>query len=195
MPTEVYTALLALLGVLIGYLADVLKTRISVKGDTKNHISKARFDKEFEIYQELSEKNLSMAYDVGKITIDIKMILNSNFNEEVYSDTNFDKNVEELCNHCNDADFSNKKYAPFIDKHIFEEYKQLYKKCDMAFCHAKYIMQYRKTDITFWHQEKTYDKKSSAKTIISIQKEVSELSDKILDELRDYLKSLDVKEK
>ena len=35
------------------------------KLDSKNYISKARFDREFAMYQELAEKHMTMVYDMG----------------------------------------------------------------------------------------------------------------------------------
>ncbi len=195
MPIEVLTALLALLGVLIGFLVEVLKERISVRGDTKNHISKARFDKEFEIYQELSEKNLSMVYGVGDITVCSKMLLDTNFDEQTLKDIDFESKVTDLCTRCNDADFSNKKYAPFINKDIYENFKSLHKKCDEVFYFAKFITQNRTGTALYRHKENIYNKNESVEEIIKIQKEISTLTENILNALRNYLKLLDVKEK
>ena len=52
---------------LISYLASFTMLRLQVKNERGTHISKQRFDKEFEIYQELSEKNLTAVYDAGTV--------------------------------------------------------------------------------------------------------------------------------
>ena len=69
--------------------------------DQKKYVSKVKFDHEFQIYQELSEKNLSLVYKIGEMTRSIK----SKFFEKSY-----DELLKELVDLENDAQFCNKKY-------------------------------------------------------------------------------------
>ena len=78
----------------------------------KEHISKTRFDKEFEIYLELSQKNLTLVYDVGEMTLTARAIAE---NSPEITEKEIEEIMEKTCNALNEADFSNKQYAPFID--------------------------------------------------------------------------------
>lgn len=161
----------------------------------KEHISQARFDKEFEIYQELSEKNLTMVYVMGEIVIAAKGLF---YNTSFFSDEEIKKIKNRACNNLNDADFSNKKYAPFIDRDIYAKYHRLAELGNEIFNLFKY---FTSKDSTFqsafvftYHGDKYRSKQDFLNAIIQKQNELSDLSDRILDELRDYLRPLEVKE-
>ena len=117
MDSEVYVGLFTLIGALLGFLVEFSIERLKVKLEKKIHISQARFDKEFEIYQELSEKGLSMVYSVGEIVL--------NVNGLDISKEDVEQNKNKTCNYLNEMEFSNKKYAPFISKDIYIKYKML----------------------------------------------------------------------
>lgn len=153
--------------------------------DRKNYISKVRFDKEFEIYQELSEKNLTMVYDCGTAVCIVRGMYEKGSSEST-------AHLEKLCNDLNDAEMATKKYAPFIDEKICNEYQELQDK-------ATYIFKL----FNFWNSktEGNYRIKNShfsSDTILSsiekFQKELSDLSTNILNNLRNYLKNIDVEE-
>ena len=161
----------------------------------KEHISQARFDKEFEIYQELSEKNLTMVYVMGEIARAAKGLF---YNSSDFSDEEIEEIKNRACNNLNDADFSNKKFAPFIDKDIYEQYHRLTKlgnKLFRLFIHFtgdNRVFEIGGSLVLF--DVKYHSKEELLNDIISNQQELSNLSDRILDEIRDYLKTLDVKE-
>jgi len=102
----------------------------------KEYVSKVKFDKEFEIYQELSEKNLSMVYAIGELYQFVIYILCINSlpekdrkvdQEPMYDPEKRRKKADFLhkkaCSKLNRADFSNKKYAPFIKKKFMRSTK------------------------------------------------------------------------
>lgn len=196
MPTEVYTALLALLGVLIGYLADVLKTRIIVKGDTKNHISKARFDKEFEIYQELFEKNLKLVFDTRYI---IKIMQNNKANnrDEIIDVKNY---LTKLLDSLNEACFSTRKYAPFIEDSIYINFENITSisgyiyELTKLLCDNPKIDKYIMTSLIDYSTT-PYTKKTAIQKIYELGNKIGQLSNETIIIIRNYLKSLDVKEK
>lgn len=91
----------------------------------KEYISKTRFDTEFRMYQELSGKNLSMVYCAGESVIITR--------GAPYSSNEVDKFIEKYCSQLNDAEMTNKQYAPFIAKEIYEKYLSLEKKAAEIF--------------------------------------------------------------
>ena len=168
---------------LISILCTIAAIRLTAKNDRGTHISKTRFDKEFEIYQELSEKNLNAVYDAGAIV----PIVRGLFDDEPEK---IDEHIEHMCSTMNDAEFTNKKFAPFINKEIFQSYKNLGIMIKDIFTMFKFWN--HKPDLPLSYKGKIYNNSDAKKYIITKQKEISNLSDKILDDLREYLKGLDV---
>lgn len=161
----------------------------------KEYISKVRFDKEFDIYQELSEKNLTMVYVMGEIARAAKSIF---YNSSVFSDEEIEEIKNRACNNLNDADFSNKKYAPFIDRDIYAKYHRLAELGNEIFnlfkCFTSKDSTFQSAFVFTYHGDNYRSKQDFLNAIIQKQNELSNLSDRILDEIRDYLKTLDVKE-
>lgn len=85
------------------------------KLDSKNYISKARFDREFAMYQELAEKHMTMVYDMGAAVMITRGAKYPGY--EKTSDF-----VHLALKHLGEAEMMNKRYAPFISKEIFENY-------------------------------------------------------------------------
>lgn len=155
----------------------------------KEYISKTRFDREFTMYQELSEKNITMVYDMGTAVLIARGALNGNLLE-------VDSFLERAANSLNDAEMTNKRFAPFISKDIFEKYKELGKYGSSIFKLLRVWKDYN-TNPNF--QFKTGDllitsQQQATQEIERIQKQLSSLSDQILDELRAYLSRIDTLE-
>ena len=183
--TAVIPSIIGLLGVVIGFCGEIVLSKCNAKGERANHISQVRFDKEFMIYQELAEKNLTAVYDAGETVIIIR-----NNRSELGEDVIL-KHSEKFCNDLNSAQFSNKKYAPFISKNIYLKYKELENK--LSDIHLLYkIWLENDSNKTYAHKGKTYSVTEATKEIIVLQKEVSSLSDEILDIVRAYLNGLDI---
>lgn len=153
--------------------------------DNKLYISKARFDREFSMYQDLCEKNITMVYDMGAAV----MITRGAQYPNTKSVNDF---VILAAQHINDADILNKRYAPFIAKEIFESYKELGKQ---ALNIISLLDLWNKFEIggyqTIKYNGIIYTKSKTKDEIEDKQKKLSRLSDDILDKMRNYLSSLD----
>lgn len=163
------------------------KARYQTELSKKEHVSKARFDREFQIYQELSEKNITMVYSIGEAVI----VSRGGYETE----DDISQFIQKLCDHINDAELTNKRMAPFIAKPIFEKYKELEKQASEIFSLMKAWNMYRKSSAAFSfssHGIIYKSQKEVQQAIEAKQKILSNLSDDILDDLRDYLNRLDV---
>ena len=87
--------------------------------EQKTYISKVRFDKEFQIYTELSEKTLDAIFELGEIV---------NFFNIQGSLQNFIDTYNRIIRKYNEANTLTQKYAPFIDEKIYNEYFILFSK-------------------------------------------------------------------
>lgn len=152
--------------------------------DRKNYISKTRFDKEFETYQVLSEKQISLVYDCGESVIRTR----GNYENSEECEGFF----EQFSVHLNDADICLKRYAPFISKQIFEKYRTLDRKATQLLKLSFVRFQARDEGGNFNFNGQQYTRESSLKAIETMQKEISTLSDDIIEYVREYLNSLDV---
>lgn len=152
----------------------------------KEYVSKARFDVEFRMYQELSEKNITMVYCAGEAVLFTRG----------FSDSDEDINcfIDKYCVALNNAEKTNKQYAPFISKIIFEKYLQLENHAAEIFKLLKAWNQYRSgQEFTYRIHNTVYHNQGEVvKAIAEKQKILSNESDTLLDELRDYLSKLDI---
>ena len=152
--------------------------------DRKNYISRTRFDKEFETYQVLSEKQISLVYDCGESVIRAR----GNYENGEECEGFF----EQFSVHLNDADICLKRYAPFISKQIFEKYRTLDRKATQLLKLSFVSFQARDKGSNFNFNGQQYTRESSLRVIETMQKEISTLSDDIIEYVREYLNSLDV---
>lgn len=127
-----------------------------------------------------------MVYSIGNIVLNVHGLDIST--EEI------EQNKKKTCDCLNDMEFSNKKYAPFISKDVYEKYKKLTDLTSHIF--RLYVYWTGNNDnLSIQIHGVQYNGKTEMKNgIISLQKELSALSDEILDYVREYLKSLEVKE-
>lgn len=186
MDTAIYVGLFSLFGMLMGFLVEFSIERLRVKLEKKTHVSKTRFDKEFEIYQELSEKGLSLVYSVGEIVLSVNGFENT--------PKKLEENKNNTCNYLNEMEFSCKKYAPFISKDVYEKYKKLVELTTQIFRLYVYWTDNDDNLRIKIHGVQYNGKEEMKDSIISLQKELSSISDEILDYVREYLNSLEVKE-
>ena len=184
MDINIIITLISMVITLISVLTSFTMSRLQVKNERGTHISKQRFDKEFEIYQELSEKNLTAVYDAGTVV----PIVRGMYDDEPEM---IKKHLEKFCESMNEAEFSNKKNAPFINKEIFQDYRNLENLNKDIFTMFKFWV-YDDVGAKFNYKGQTYTKKECQKYIEDKQKEIAALSDKILDDIREYLQHLDV---
>lgn len=88
------------------------------KNEHKNYMSKVRFDKEFEIYTELSEKTIDSVFASSEIVV----FFYNNMTTDEFRETK-----EIIVEKYNVANKSLQRYAPFIKKQIYDEYFELFK--------------------------------------------------------------------
>ncbi|MCM1567068.1 MAG: hypothetical protein NC238_14255 [Dehalobacter sp.] len=115
-----------ILTLIIRFSSDIIADRLSKKYelkinkefesyknnlDKKTYISKTRFNKEFEIHQELSEKTITMVFNFAEIARTIQ--LNQEDDKEAISSV-WKAAVESY----NEANRTTRKYAPFINEGI-----------------------------------------------------------------------------
>jgi len=186
MDSELYVGMFTLGGTLLGFLIEFAIERFKVRSEKKIHVSKTKFDKEFEIYQELSENGLSMVYSVGQIALVVSGM-------EVTNDER-QQCKKETCDYLNKLDFSSKKYAPFISKEVYQKYKKLvYLATHIFKLYVYWTGEDENLHIRI-HGVQYNGKEEMKDGILSLQKELSSLSDEVLDYIREYLNSLEVKE-
>lgn len=152
----------------------------------KEFISKTRFETAFRMYQELCERNLTMVYCAGQAVVVLRGI--ACFKDEI------EDFIEHFCNCLNDAELMTKRYAPFIDENLYKNYLLLHKESSEIFQLMKAWKQYhlgeefccRISDALY------QDKSEVEQAITEKQKCLSDHSDSILKQLRDYLNTLEV---
>lgn len=159
--------------------------RSKTLNDRKNYISKVRFDKEFEIYQSLSEKQITLVYDIGESV----MVARGMYKEDA---TEARKFIDRFTEDINGADISLKKYGCFISKEIFEQYRNLDEMGKDIYKLSLFLFEHSNDAAIFNCKGKRYDADSAKQEIERLQKIVSDLSDKIIEQIRTYLHSLDV---
>jgi len=167
---------------------DKEKEKYKTELSKKEYVSKTRFDTEFRVYQELSGKNLSMVYSAGEAVIITR--------GAPYSSNEVDQFIEKYCEQLNDAEITNKRYAPFIAKEIYEKYLSLEKQASVIFRLLKLWKQYQTEDGFSVTVDKVsyHNQTEVAQAIADKQKILSDDSDTLLCDLREYLSKLDVLE-
>ena len=152
------------------------------------HVSKERFDREFTMYQELSEKHMTVVYDMGTAVLITRGAKYPGY--EKTSDF-----VHLAAKHLDEAEMMNKRYAPFISKEIFENYKELGKQAfSIISLLDLYDMFDNQVDSIIKYNHQSYTKAQAKQEIEDRQKTLSKLSDDILDKLREYLSGLEAVE-
>lgn len=160
--------------------------RYKTELNKKEYVSRTRFDAEFSIYNELSEKNISMVFAVNDAT---KIVQG-----EQYSDEEIDLKLSQLQNIIDDSKLTNTRYAPFINEQIFREFCSLQEKSQEILILIKmWIMNKRGEHyIVINGSEKYHEQPEVQYAIIDKQKELKGNSEKLLNKLREYLSNLDV---
>lgn len=152
------------------------------------HVSKERFDREFTMYQELSEKHMTMVYDMGAAVMITRGAKYPGY--EKTSDF-----VHLAAKHLDEAEMMNKRYAPFISKEIYENYKELgIQAYSILSLLDLWDMFDKQMTPVINYNNQPYSKARTKEEIEDRQKTLSKLSDDILDKLRDYLSGLEAVE-
>ena len=149
----------------------------------KNYVSKVRFDKEFEIYQELLEKVLSMTEANYKLF----PLLDKLPNDEEKRKEIYDRRYKTAINSYNIACKSIKANSAFINERFYNLFTELAKLC------LNQIDDYEDFFVSpdFEHNRIMRDFDFGKQSIIADN--IINKSQFIVSELRKYLQSLDVK--
>lgn len=180
MTESILIAIIGLAGVIIGGAISIIGNALGKSAERKNYIVKTRFDKEFEIYQELSEKTLNMVYKAVSTT---RIIEKSNGE---YTPDLFDDQMEMYSNSINDANYTAMKYAPFMNKKMANQFRELINECKVLFEMMKYLLVKTSPEITITNKNKTIqiDKSTALPAIKNKSQEIMKSSENILDDLR-----------
>ena len=160
-----------------------LKEEIKTKSinEQKTYISRIKFDKEFAIYQDLSEKFITMVMDVGNLfpeglyyePLDEKQKIE--YRKEIYNMA--EKSFQE-------ANRTINKYAIFMPEEWYDKFIEIKKLC---FLQIRYFAEYR-----FIHVSEVISEPITK--CFSRTSEITDKVSKLIKELRKYLEELDVKE-
>lgn len=150
--------------------------------EKRNHVSKIRFEKEFSIYQELSEKFITMVMDTcalfpqGLYYEPVDEQEKEKYYKEFYS------NIQESYNQANKAV---NKYAIFIPEKWYDKFMEIRTECHLQ-ARLFYALNFAKTL-----------KKESDKVLecFNRTKRIEEMTRDLKKDLRKYIEELDVKEK
>lgn len=170
---------------LFGMIGNSVLENQRSKNERKAHIATARFNREFDMYQNLCEKHLTMVYDVGTA---VMIARGAGLPERVQSNYEF---VHLAAGHIDEAEMENKRDAPFISKEIFEDYKALGVKTYQAISMFDLWSRFDDMDCSILkYNNEQYTKKQALEELEKRQKEVSRCSDLILDIIRKHLEAL-----
>lgn len=154
----------------------------------KEYVSKTRFDAEFSIYKELSEKNISMVFEAGEAAKIVQGIS--------YTDDEISSIILRFQNIIDDARLTNTRYAPFINEGIFKDFCLLVEKTNeiLSLLNIWNMNRNGKHFSLVNDSEDYHDQSVVQLAIVNKQKEIMTDSNNLLSTLREYLSNLDVEE-
>ena len=146
----------------------------------KFYISKAKFDTEFKIYQDISETLLTMTADAGLLfPQDVDLLPPDNDKETAA----FEERARKAAASYTAADKTFKRYAPFIPKPLFGMLEIFLAKCgQQLYWFGKIVLKDNASGFPV-------EKEACAKRA----EEIADLQGVFMDNLRKYLESLDVR--
>lgn len=154
------------------------------KLDKKSYISKTRFDKEFAIYQELSEKVLDMTF-TNYVLFPIVDRVPPNKDERMkYFNDRYTNAVQAY----NSANRAIKANAPFIPRDIYDAF------CDLRDDCCKQIDDYTLFVLEPDYEENRIELREDYKKCWGRTNDISKKRDEIISKLRTYLSTLEVVE-
>ena len=96
--------------------------------------------------------------------------------------------VTVFAQHIDDADIENKRSAPFISKEIFEDYKKLGKLSFEALSFFDLLCKFEENRTPrLIYNGKSYSEVEAQSKLSILQKDISALSDNILDKIRNHI--------
>lgn len=172
--------------------------------ERKNYISKVKFDKEFQIYTQLSEYIFDLMFESSKVS----SFLGDKI--QISSINSFGDITEKILDKYNIANQFTQKHAPFINQEIYNEYYNLFnlyrelltyitfldrETCNFNVYHDfKIIIEplFENDDLSHRYIGKEYTYVQLKEAVINTQKKISKQSDEISNKLRKYLDTLEV---
>lgn len=169
--------------------------------ERKNYISKVKFDKEFQIYTQLSEYIFDLIFESSKV---------SSFLGDVIQIYDFRDMIERIQDKYNIANQFTQRHAAFINQEIYNEYYKLFKLYRELLIYItcldrssyefneyddfKIIIEplYENNDLSHHFIGKEYTYVKLKEEVINTQKKISKQSDEISNKLRSYLDTLEV---
>lgn len=163
--------------------------------ERKNYVSKVRFDKEFEIYEELSLKML---------------LVNRYFNLLTYvmatssDDAEYEENYYKLEKYCVEFETAFFAYSPFINEEIYKLYEEFYKLTSQTVNLYKCILISHQISAELYvPNAETMSKEANdelnelvtkEQEVFEMNKQTNALSNEISSKLRKYLHNLEVEQ-
>lgn len=167
----------------------VLEDKKSIN-ERKNYVSKVKFDKEFELYQNISLKQMDVIYDCGTAVV----IARGEYKER----NERDEFLKEFLSHLEKADIHLKCCAPFISLEVFECYREINRTAReiariLSVLNFSFAMEetksIRATEIEI--DDERYTNISAKQKIEELQKQVTLLLEKTHQIIRTHLASLE----
>lgn len=185
MSDTVIVAILGLIGTLAGAIIGLFGGAVieskRAKNERKLHRNRVQFEYEFNTYQILAEKHLTMVYDIGAAVV----ISRGGSYPNIATHKDF---ISVATQHIDEATIQNKRSAPFIAKDIFMSYKELGELSLRAIHMFDLYCRFDELNVaTVKYNGKQYTKDKAKKELEDMQKEISILSDDVLGKVRNYL--------
>lgn len=127
MDTSLIVALVGVGGTLlasaIGFAGNAILENVRLKNERKTHMIKSLFDREYELYQSINDKMISMT----SLCRALCNITESDFSKTKLTDEDkrfYRKELEKLLVAYQEAELILAKSEPFIQKSIYEKYKE-----------------------------------------------------------------------
>lgn len=153
--------------------------------ERSNHISQTRFDMEFGIYKEISEKLVTLA-------IFIQNLFPQGYYQEPIDETSKHLYYEELhtktCEYLDEANVTINKYAVFIKEEWYDRFLEIKALCVTQ---SKFFnfLRVNKASLTPCKEADDAERGCFART-----KEISDKFDGLIKDLRKYIQNMDMKE-
>lgn len=179
MNTEIIVGLFTLAGTFLGYLSNFAIERLKAQKEHNNYISKVQFDKEFIIYQELTEKNLAMVFNINELLLRL-------YNG--YDSTNAEGTYHKAIDAYNNANFSVRKYAAFVPENICNCFIELGEMCR----NVLYIVHKEEIE-SFWGSNNLSEKGNEKEDYEIYHNKISEKSNELVKKIRKHLSDIKVR--
>lgn len=152
--------------------------------ERKTYISKAKFDKEFSLYQNISKNQMDVIYDCGTAVV----IARGGYDKDKSKRNTF---IDEFLQHLETADIYLKCNAPFISKKIFEQYREIDRKASEIARLISCLNFTMEVATGFNINDKEYTNASAKEEIERLQRQITVLVDETHQSIREYLESLE----